>query len=229
MNTNSLHTLLTELCSAKPQSLAAWLENEKFILHYCLGLLIFCSAFYGASLGLWRSPLQSFYVAIKFPLLILLTCASNAFINGMLAQLLGAPINFRQSFLSVIISFTLLVVILASLTPVVLFLLYNLPTMESASARTAHNIFLLTNVVIISFAGIIANLHLLSLLEYLCGNRVKAIQILISWLTANLFLGCQLSWNLRPFFGTPNLEVSFLRDDPFNGSFYETVFKLLTN
>ncbi|NOQ36871.1 MAG: hypothetical protein GQ569_13415 [Methylococcaceae bacterium] len=229
MNINQLQNMLTTLCNANPQKLAAWLDEDKFVIQNCLLLLILCSSFYGASLGLWRDPLQSFYVAVKFPLLILLTCSCNAVINGMLAQLLGAPISFRQSFLSVIISFTLLAVILASLTPLILFLLYNLPAMASASAKEAHGIFLLTNVVVISFAGVIANLRLFALLEYLCADRIKAMQILISWLAANLFLGCQLSWNLRPFFGSPHLDVSFVRDDPFDSSFYESVFTILMN
>ena len=46
------------------------------------------------SVGLWRSPLQSFYVAMKFPLLILMTTACNALINGMLAQVFGTKLTF---------------------------------------------------------------------------------------------------------------------------------------
>src|SRR5207253_124072 len=45
---------------------------------------------YGITVGIWRAPLQSFYTAIKFPLLIFLTCGGNALLNGMLAQVLGS-------------------------------------------------------------------------------------------------------------------------------------------
>ena len=41
------------------------------------------------------------------------------------------------------------------------------------------------------------------------------------------FLGCQLSWILRPFFGNPNIEVTFLREDALGRSFYEDVWVIL--
>jgi hypothetical protein len=47
---------------------------------------------------------------------------------------------------------------------------------------------------------------------------------LLAWLAGNLFLGSQLSWILRPFIGSPNLPVQFVRDHPLNGNFYEAVF-----
>ncbi len=220
---------LAQLCRAEPRVLATWLDADKEKIKSCLILLILGSSLYGASIGLWRAPLQSFYVAIKFPLLIILTTLGNAAINGMLAQLLGVKITFRQSFLAIIMSFTLVAIILGSFTPLALFVLYNLPPMGTALAKNAHAIVLLLHVVLIAFAGIVANIHLFRLLEYICANRFKATQIVFTWLAVNMFLGCQLSWNLRPFFGTPTLEVSFLRDDPFYGSFYEAVFRILAH
>jgi hypothetical protein len=220
---------LEQLCRAEPSVLATWFLTSKEKIKSCLILLILGSSLYGASIGLWRAPLQSFYVAMKFPLLIILTTLGNAAINGMLAQLLGVKITFRQSFLAIIMSFTLVAIILGSFTPLALFVVYNLPPMGTALAKNAHAIVLLLHVVLIAFAGIVANIHLFRLLEYICGSRFKAKQIVFTWLAVNMFLGCQLSWNLRPFFGTPTLEVSFLRDDPFDGSFYETIFRMLTH
>ncbi|MDM8562049.1 hypothetical protein QUF54_01705 [Candidatus Marithioploca araucensis] len=118
---------LVQLCHAEPRVLATWLDKDKEKIQSCLIWLILGSSLYGASIGLWRAPLQSFYVAIKFPLLIILTTLGNAIINGMLAQLLGAKISFRQSFLAIIMSFTLIAIILGAFTPLALFLLYNLP------------------------------------------------------------------------------------------------------
>ncbi len=218
---------LVLLCRTEPPVLATWLDKDKEKILSCLIWLILGSSLYGASIGLWRSPLQSFYVAIKFPLLIILTTLGNAMINGMLAQLLGAKISFRQSFLAVMMSFTLIAIILGAFTPLSLFLLYNLPPMGTDLASQAHALVLILHVILIAFVGIVANIHLFKFLDYICANRLKAKQILFTWLGVNLFLGSQLSWNLRPFFGTPHLEVRFLRDDPFNGSFYETVFYIL--
>ena len=47
------------------------------------------------------------------------------------------------------------------------------------------------------------------------------------WLAINLVVGAQISWNLRPWFGSPGLEVEFLRAHPFEGTFYESVFQML--
>ena len=78
----------------------------------------------------------------------------------------------------------------------------------------------------IAMAGTVGNLRLWQLLKQVAG-RTKAWAVLISWLVANLFLGCQLSWILRPFFGNPNIEVSFLREDALDRSFYEDVWMIM--
>jgi len=46
----------------------------------------------------------------------------------------------------------------------------------------------------------------------------------MAWLAINLFFGSQLSWMLRPFVGTPDLPVQFMRAAPLSGNFYEAVF-----
>jgi hypothetical protein len=50
---------------------------------------------------------------------------------------------------------------------------------------------------------------------------------LLAWLGGNCFLGAQFSWILRPFFGSPSLEVAFLRPDPLRGNFYLAVWRSL--
>lgn len=199
-------------------------SGEEINITLFLAIILFGGGLYGATVGLWRSPLQAFYVAVKFPLLIFLTTLGTGLINPMLAQLMGAGITFRKSFFVVVRSYALLTIILVSFVPLILFLLYNLPPMGSTQARSAHSILLLANVALISFGGIIANINLFKSLYKVCETPGQALRILFSWLGTNMFLGCQLSWNLRPFFGTPTLAVNFLRDKPFENSFYEAVF-----
>jgi len=67
---------------------------------YCLAIVL-GSSVYGATIGLWRAPLQSAFTAIKFPLLIFLTCIGNGAVNGMLAQLFGSGLSFRQTALAI--------------------------------------------------------------------------------------------------------------------------------
>ncbi len=50
-----------------------------------------------------------------------------------------------------------------------------------------------------------------------------------AWLIGNLFVGAQISWILRPYFVSPGLKVEFLRVDPFDGNFYEAVFRAIRN
>jgi hypothetical protein len=180
---------------------------------------------YGITVGIWRAPLQSFYTAIKFPLLIFLTCGGNAFLNGMLAQLLGSGLSFRQTSVAILMSFAIAGIILGGFAPITLFVWFNAPALGSDRAVLGHSIMLLTHVGAIAAAGVIANRRLLDLLKKVSGRDSTARAVFFSWLAGNLFLGAQLAWNLRPFIGSPSLAVEFLRPDPLRGNFYEAVWR----
>ena len=210
------------------EKIALWLRQPHFrsLVGYC-AIILLGTAVYGFTVGIWRAPLQSFYTAIKFPLLIFLTCAGNAAVNGMLAQLLGSGLSFKQTSLAILMSFAIAAIILAGFSPITLFVWYNAPSLQSTNAILGHSVMLLTHVGVIAFAGIIANRRLLDLLRKICGRDATARTVLLSWLAGNLFLGAQLAWNLRPFIGSPGLAVQFLRDDPLRGNFYEAVWHAL--
>src|SRR5262249_28732816 len=76
-------------------------------------IILIGAGLYGATLGLWRGPLQAFYTAIKFPLVIFLTCVGNGAINGMLAQILGSKLSFGQTAVAILMSFAIAAIILA--------------------------------------------------------------------------------------------------------------------
>jgi hypothetical protein len=122
-------------------------------------------------------------------------------------------------------SFALAALILGAFAPITLFIWYNAPPLASKNAILGHSVMLLTHVFAIAFAGVMANRRLLDLLRHMAGRAATARAILFSWLAGNLFLGAQLSWNLRPFIGAPALAVQFLRDDPLRGNFYEAVWR----
>jgi len=73
--------------------------------------------FTGAAMGYWRSPFKAGYNLAKFPFLLLATALGNALLNGMIAPLLGLNLPFRQSFLLVLMSFTIAATILGSHSP----------------------------------------------------------------------------------------------------------------
>lgn len=214
-----------QLCRGEVESIARWLnEPGSRVLITCFVAIIAGCGLYGFTVGWWRAPRQSLFTAIKFPLLIFLTCAGNALLNGMLAQLLGSKLSFRQTSRAILMSFAIAAVILGALSPITLFVLYNAPPLESKRAIIGHSVMLLTHVFVIAYAGVVANRRLFRLLEQLCGTTAIARRVLFCWLTGNLFLGAQLAWVLRPFIGSPHLAVQFLRADPLRGNFYEAVF-----
>jgi hypothetical protein len=220
---------LPTLLRGDSESIREWIKRWNISqMLLSAAIIVVGTGLYGAGIGWWRDPLQGAFTAIKFPLIILLTAIGNALLNGMLAPLLGLNIGFRQSLLAVLLSFNIAAVILASFSPLMFFLVWNTPPVSrNGDAISSHSILLLSQVVVIAFAGIAANLRLVQLLRRLSNNARIARRILFAWLAGNLLLGSQLSWILRPFIGSPNLSVEFLRADAFRGNFFEAVFNAI--
>jgi hypothetical protein len=223
---------LNLLLRGEPEFLRAWIESRGTgRLMLCFGVILAGTGLYGAAMGCWRDANQALFVAIKFPLIILLTTVGNAFLNAMLAPLLGVDINLRQSFLAILTSFAIAAAILGSFSPLAAFLVWNSPPMSSQVRLSGapYDFILLTHVGVIAFAGMAANLRLGRLLRQLGGSSAGARRVLFAWLAGNMFLGSQLSWIFRPFIGSPTLPVEFMRANVFQGNFYEAVFKSLRN
>ena len=204
----------------------AW-DSRRVALN--VAVIVLGTGIYGAAMGWWRDPMQALYVAIKFPVVILLVAVGNAMLNAMLAPLLGLNITLRESFLSVLMSFTIAATILGAFSPLLGFLVWNAPPMSPDVKSTGAYAFIkLTQVVAIAFAGIAANVRLFQLLVKLGGNRAVASRVLFAWLAGNLFLGSQLTWIARPFIGSPQLPVAFFREDAFKSNFFEDVLRTVT-
>jgi len=143
--------------------------NLRWFIGYCIAIVL-GSSVYGATIGLWRAPLQSVFTAIKFPLLIFLTCIGNGAVNGMLAQVLGSGLSFRQTAFAILMSFAVASLILGGFSPITLFILYNAPPLGSEDAIVGHSVMLLIHVFVIAFAGVIAHRRLLGLLQKVSGH-----------------------------------------------------------
>lgn len=193
-----------------------------------IATIILGAGCYGFTVGLWRGSEMALYVALKTPALLFLTLLITGFLNGILGILLGTGITFRQSLLCQLLAFSLSSIVLASLSPVTFFLALEAPPADSAQAATSHSLYLLTHTALIGMAGFLAAARLFGLICELTPHASAARITLLSWLASNAFVGAQLSFLLRPFFGSPSLEVAFLRSDPFNGTFYESVWHALT-
>jgi hypothetical protein len=180
---------------------------------------------YGFTVGYWRDPRMGAYVAMKLPLLVAVTLLCNALLNGLLGLLLGSGLGFRQSFFALLSAFALAGLILGSLAPVTLLMAWNAPPPDSPYAGSSHSAYMVSHTFLIGVAGIAANLHLHRQLLARSPGPGVATATLLAWLGGNGFLGAQFSWILRPFFGSPGLEVQFLRDNPLRGNFYQTVWR----
>src|SRR2546427_1495152 len=136
------------LLRGEPGSLIAWVEQSDLRrVATCVGVIVAGAGLYGAAMGWWRAPLQAAFVAIKFPLIILLTTLGNALLNAMLAPLLGLNIALRQSLLAVLMSFAITAAILGAFSPLVAFTVWNAPPMTpDVKSTSAYALIKLTHV-----------------------------------------------------------------------------------
>ncbi len=201
-----------------------WIEaTEHASVVPCAATILIGVGLYGASIGAWQGPLMAFYVATKLPLIILATLSANAFLNGILAQILGTGLSFRQTWLALLTAFAVFALVVGSLSPVTFGMALDCPAPDSPKAGPTHRALLLTHTAIIAVAGCIATGRLLNLLANF-SSRTSARKAVAGLLVGNLFAGAQIAFLFRPIFGQPGLEIEFLRPDMMEGNFYESVW-----
>lgn len=221
------YTQILRACVAECQSAVFSRQFSVWARH--LATIVLAAAAYGFTVGIWRAPMQGVFTAIKFPLLIVLTTLINGLMNGLYAGRMGLPLNIVQSTKLILLSYLSACSLLGALSPILLFLTLQAPQMDSADALLTHRILLLLHVGTIACAGVLAHMRLYELLKLWCVEKRLAGRILSAWMLGNLLVGAQLSWNLRPFVGAPTLAVAFLRQDAFDGTFYEAVYRSAKN
>ena len=119
------------LLSGEPGVLGSWVATrQRSAVWMCLAAIILGAGLYGAAMGWWRSPLQGLFVAIKFPVIILLVAGGNALLNAMIAPLLGVPLSLKRSLMAVLMSFAIASAILGSFSPLAAYLVWNAPPLD---------------------------------------------------------------------------------------------------
>lgn len=197
-------------------------------------VLVLGAALYGACIGASHSWLYAMRNLLKFPLLILVTAGVCAISYFVLARFLGVGLGFVAVQRLVMAVFRDVVVLLASLSPVVLWLAL---TMQRPNGRDLgdYPLFQGINVLAIAVCGCLAvatQARRLSAVHHV-GAGVRRM-LLASWMLVSLLVGGQAAWYLRPFFGVTPLGE---RTPPFcDGtapdfrgarSFYEAVGNLI--
>jgi len=187
--------------------------------------IVFSGAVYGAVLAGWRSPLLSLYVAVKLPVLLIGTTVIVAVLNWLLATIYKSGLTFRQVMAITYGSMGVAGWILLGLIPVTGFFTFAVAPSDTdpQTLRLSHNCLLLTHIIIIAVAVIVGNRALRRGLAAVIAPGCSPGKLYWSWIVAFAFVGCQLSWILRPFVGSPFYPVVFLRPDCLERNFYEFV------
>ncbi|MDY6936490.1 MAG: actin-binding WH2 domain-containing protein [Cyanobacteriota bacterium] len=196
----------------------AEISKEIALKHKIVALLCYSSIFfavYGLIIGSFHSWMQSLSSAIKLPSLYLITlsiCLPTLYFFNIL---FGSRKSFTQHFAIVLAAVSSISVLLFSFAPITLFFLVTTPN---------YQFFKLLNVGILALTGLVGvkflyqGMQLMSETEDNDEGKENREKLLKSWLFLYAFVGSQLGWTLRPFFGTPGAEFQLFRE--MGGNFY---------
>lgn len=186
--------------------------------------LLICSslffAVYGAIIGSSHSLPQALSSAIKLPALYLITliiCFPTLYFFNIL---FGSRKSFGQHFAMLLTAGAVISVLLFSFAPITLFFLIS---------TNNYQFYKLLNVAIFAITGFIGVKFLYQGMQLLSEEDTEGLEtrmnILRFWLILYAFVGTQLAWTLRPFFGSPGAPFELFRQ--MNGNFYLDIVNAL--
>jgi len=182
-----------------------------------------CAALYGAVFGGWHGLRLAGYVALKFPLVLLLTSALTLLFSWLAARLLGLPLGLGQVAVLTLLGLAVASVLLASLSPVAWLFIHCAPA-PAPAARTAHNLLYLMHTLFVGGCGLAGTAALWRAMQQLPAPRRTLRTVWIVWVLTYAVVGGEIAWVLRPFVGSVYVPVVFLRRDALDGNVYEFVF-----
>ncbi|MBD2387178.1 actin-binding WH2 domain-containing protein [Cylindrospermum sp. FACHB-282] len=193
------------------------LPSKIISLLVCSSLFI---AMYGGIIGAYHSWMQALSSAVKLPALYLITlliCLPTLFFANII---FGSKRTFGQHFALVLTAVSVTSVLLFSFAPITLFFLIT---------TNNYQFLILLNVIIFALTGFIGISSLYNATNLVLeqdneGSKTRQ-KILQFWLFLYAFVGSQLGWTLRPFFGTPDSVFQLFRER--EGNFYLSVFQSL--
>ncbi len=197
------------------------------------------SSAYGAVFGLWHSPQQALYAAVKLPVVLMVTVVASLGAGAALAAVIRSGLSGRQSFTLLSTTFASMAALLGGLAPVVaLFVLQSPPPDPSwvglahsdpqvQAGLAVHHRWLLTHVAVIASCALLGLWRLRRILAEVLGPDQHPRTVWLAWLLVAGSVGAELSWLARPFQGTPTLAPSLFRSEPLAGNFFESVWRMV--
>ncbi|MGB3403616.1 MAG: actin-binding WH2 domain-containing protein [Microcoleaceae cyanobacterium] len=177
---------------------------------------------YGLIIGCSSGILQGLFSAVKLPALYLLTliiCFPTLYFFNVM---FGSKQTFEQYLTLLMTAMAEMSVLLLGFAPVTLF--FMLSTQD-------YQFFILLNVAILGLTGVLGIKFFYEGMIYMTekdeeGRKLR-LNILRFWLILYGFVGTQLSWTLRPFFGAPGEPFQLFREQESN--FYLNVMQAISS
>lgn len=192
---------------------------ESIILSLMICSCIFLGI-YGAIIGSFNGLLQMVASAIKLPALYIITlfiCLPTLYFFNVIS---GSKRTFSQYLALLLAATAAMAVMLFGFAPVTLFFRLS---------STDYQFFQLLNILILAASGIVG-IHffyrsVLFIDDQPAEKQIQNRNVLKAWLFLYGFVGSQLGWTLRPFFGAPNSPFQLFRQ--IESNFYAHVLKLI--
>jgi len=185
------------------------------IRNMLIGAVLFF-AIYGAVLGISSSLLQALASAIKLPILYLITLAICLPTLHFFNLLFGSRLTLSQTFALIMTAIAVTAVLTLSFAPIALFFWLTAPS---------YNFYKLLNVGILTITGLAGLSFLWQGMRHVHKAEGMGVRNLILWVWIFIygFVGTQMAWTLRPFFGAPGLPFEVLRN--LGGNFYVNILQ----
>ncbi|MBL8057542.1 MAG: hypothetical protein JNK29_12620 [Anaerolineales bacterium] len=174
----------------------------------------------GVIIGSKHSVWQALASGVKLPLLFLLTLVVCLPTLHFFNAIFESSLNLSQNFAVSLAAVTVTAIVLLAFMPVVLFFMIT---------TSQYQFFKLLNVGIFGIAGVVGLLYLLQGMWLLTARDRRGVSarrwVVRLWLLLYAFVGSQLAWTLRPFFGAPETPFELFRG--LGGNFYANVLSSL--
>jgi len=183
-----------------------------------LGLLSAATfGLYGLIIGSQHSIVQALSSGIKLPILFLLTIAICLPALFIFSAFFGSKRSLKQTFVLLLAGTSVMGIALTGFAPVTLFFIVT----------TRHyQFFKIFNVLFFGISGLLGIVFFgrmqSQFFDENANQKVRTLFLRI-WFLLYAFVGTQLAWTLRPFFGAPDMPFQIIRE--LGGNFYTDILK----